>query len=88
ASLVPLKTVEPYVIRVDNSTGIVDVVNALSSDKTSYDEAVTKYFAARYVQGREGYTFAEAETNFKAVSLLSTAEEQARFAAIYRGGNP
>ena len=31
AALTPLKTVEPFVVRVDNSTGIVDVVSALTS---------------------------------------------------------
>ncbi len=88
AGLTPLKTVEPFVVRVDNSTGIVDVVSALTSTAGTYDEAVTKYFAARYVRAREGYVWSEAEENFRTVSLLSAAPEQTRFAAIYRGGNP
>jgi len=87
-ALLPLKTTEPYVIRVDNSTGIVDVVSALATDKTTYDDAVTKFFAARYVRSREGYALAEAEDNFKQVSLLSSSDEQARFAVAYRGSNP
>ncbi|OEC99699.1 virB8 family protein [Rhizobium sp. YK2] len=88
AGLTPLKTVEPFVVRVDNSTGIVDVVSALTSTAGTYDEAVTKYFAARYARAREGYVWSEAEENFRTVSLLSTAPEQTRFAAFYRGGNP
>ncbi|MGK9203143.1 virB8 family protein [Sinorhizobium meliloti] len=88
AGLTPLKTVEPFVVRVDNSTGIVDVVSALTSTAGTYDEAVTKYFAAKYVRAREGYVWSEAEENFRAVALLSTQPEQARFAALYRGGNP
>ena len=88
AGLTPLKTVEPFVVRVDNSTGIVDVVSALTSTAGTYDEAVTKYFAARYVRAREGYVWSEAEENFRTVSLLSTSPEQNRFTALYRGGNP
>lgn len=88
AGLTPLKTVEPFVVRVDNSTGIVDVVSALTSSAGTYDEAVTKYFAARYVRAREGYVWSEAEENFRTVSLLSTTSEQTRFATLYRGGNP
>ncbi|MGG6897428.1 virB8 family protein [Rhizobium sp. BR 315] len=88
AGLTPLKTVEPFVVRVDNSTGIVDVVSALTSTAGTYDEAVTKYFAARYVRARESYVWSEAGENFRTVSLLSTAPEQTRFAATYRGGNP
>ena len=37
AGLTPLKTVEPFVVRVDNSTGIVDVVSALTSTAGTYD---------------------------------------------------
>ena len=88
AGLTPLKTVEPFVVRVDNSTGIVDVVSALTSTAGSYDEAVTKYFAAKYVRAREGYVSSEAEENFRTIALLSTQPEQARFAALYRGSNP
>ncbi|CUX03086.1 virB8 family protein [Rhizobium pusense] len=88
AGLTPLKTVEPFVVRVDNSTGIVDVVSALTSTAGTYDEAVTKYFAAKYVRAREGYVWSEAQENFRTVALLSTQAEQTRFAALYRGTNP
>jgi type IV secretion system protein VirB8 len=88
AALAPLKTVEPFVVRVDNSTGIVDVVSALTGASGSYDDAITKYFAAAYVRVREGYTHAEAESNFRAGTLLSVPDEQLRFAALYRGSNP
>lgn len=88
AGLTPLKTVEPFVVRVDNSTGIVDVVSALTATAGTYDEAVTKYFAAKYVRAREGYVWSEAEENFRTVALLSTQPEQTRFAGLYRGSNP
>ncbi|WP_407977270.1 virB8 family protein [Brucella pseudogrignonensis] len=87
-ALTPLKTVEPFVIRVDNSTGIVEVVSALSSAAGTYDEEVTKYFAARYVRAREGYVWSEAEENFRTASLMSNAGEQQRFSLWYRGSNP
>jgi type IV secretion system protein VirB8 len=88
AGLTPLKTVEPFVVRVDNSTGIVDVVSALTSTAGTYDEAVTKYFAAKYVRAREGYVWSEAQENFRTIALLSTQPEQTRFAGVYRGSNP
>lgn len=88
AALAPLKTVEPFVIRVDNATGIVDVVSSLREGPASYGEAVTRYFLGKYVRAREGYARAEAETNFRTVSLLSEGPEQARFAAFFRGSNP
>ncbi|MCZ2204480.1 virB8 family protein [Bartonella sp. A05] len=86
--LVPLKTVEPFVIRVDNSTGIVEVVEALKEGTTNIDEAVTRYFAAKYVRTREGFSASEMQHNFKVVSLLSSTEEQNRFAQWYGANNP
>ena len=85
--LMPLKTVEPFVIRVDNSTGIVDVVTALTGPQT-YDDQVKRYFAAKYVQGLEGYVASEAEPTFKAVTLMSASAEQQRFVDGYSRSSP
>lgn len=88
-TLLPLKTVEPFVIRVDNSTGIVDIVEALKEGSTTtFDEAVTRYFVAKYVRAREGFNANEMQANFQVVSLLSSAEEQNRFAQWYGASNP
>ncbi|WP_455481749.1 virB8 family protein [Bartonella sp. B35(2025)] len=87
-SLTPLKTVEPFVIRVDNSTGIVDTISALKEAPEDYDEAITRYFASKYVRAREGFQSSEAENNFRMISLLSSLEEQNRFAKWYSGSNP
>ena len=88
--LTPLKTTEPFVIRVDQSTGAVDVVQGLSSDSgpARYDEAVSKYFLAQYVRAREGYLDPAAEDAFRMVSILSGPSEQRRWADLYRGSNP
>ena len=37
AALAPLKTVEPFVIRVDSATGIVDTVSALRATARRYN---------------------------------------------------
>lgn len=88
AALSPLKSVEPYVIRVDNSTGIVDVVATLRASPADYPEAVTRYFLAKYVRAREAFAQPEAAASFRVASLLSTTGEQQRFAAFFRGSNP
>ncbi|WP_198039411.1 virB8 family protein [Bartonella refiksaydamii] len=88
AALTPLKTVEPFVIRVDNSTGIVETVSALKETPNDYDEAITRYFSGKYVRAREGFQASEAENNFRLISLLSSPKEQSRFAQWYAGNNP
>jgi len=89
AALAPLKSVEPFVVRVDRSTGAVDVMTALKSEKPlSYDEAVTKHFLAQYVRAREGWLAPAAEASFRQVSIMSTPAEQQRWADLYRPANP
>ena len=46
--LMPLKRVDPFVVRVDNTTGVVDVVPAYDGRATP-QEAVTRYFLTHYV---------------------------------------
>src|SRR3546814_13663959 len=56
AMLTPLKTVAPYVITVDKTTGASEITSPMSGDKQStYNEAVAKYFIADYVRNREGW---------------------------------
>ncbi|WP_227272019.1 virB8 family protein [Roseobacter weihaiensis] len=88
ASLTPLKTVVPFVIRVDNATGVPEVMTSLSDGEMEYEEAVGKYFLARYVRTREGYNFASREAIFEEVMLLSSTAEQQEFSAFYNAGNP
>jgi len=90
AGLTPLKTVEPFVIRVDQATGAVDLARGLSDETgpVRYEEAVSKYFLAQYVRAREGYLDTAAEENFRLVSILSGPTEQRRWADRFRGTNP
>jgi type IV secretion system protein VirB8 len=88
-ALTPLKTVVPYVVSVDRSTGATDVTQELRGDKSiTYDEAIRKYFLADYVRAREGWIPQAREEFFRKVLALSTREEQARWTAFYKKDNP
>lgn len=88
AMLAPLKTVEPFVIRVDSSNGVPEVMTSLSDGQEVYEEAISKYFLARYIRTREGYSYAAREAIFREVQLLSSREEQAEFSTFYNATNP
>jgi type IV secretion system protein VirB8 len=89
AVLTPLKTVEPYVVRVDQATGAVEVMTGLKGGRDlTYEEAVTKSFLATYVRARESWLPPAAEANFRQVSIMSTPEEQQRWAEAFRPSNP
>jgi type IV secretion system protein VirB8 len=88
ASLAPLKHVEPFVIRVDNSTGIVDVVNSLKNGKSNYEEAVNKYFVQLYIRYREGYSKELTQEYYENVGIMSVGLEQQKYFAGFNPKNP
>ncbi len=89
AALAPLKTVEPFVVRVDRATGAVEVMRGLSeATPLRFEEAVSKYFLGRYVIAREGYLDAAAEDQFRTVSVMSAPTVRRHFAEVFRGSNP
>ncbi len=86
--MMPLKRVEPYVVRVDNTTGIVDVVNSLRTSVSDYSEAVTKYFLVKYVRGREGYNYSQVDAAYNEVMLLSGPLQARQYSSYILPRNP
>lgn len=81
--LTPLKTVEPFVVRVDKNTGATDIVTRLDEKTVTFNEAIDKYFLARYLNYCENYSAVTAYTNWQACSMMSDrAISRAQFAVI------
>ena len=74
--LTPLKTVEPFLLRVDNNTGAVDMMTMLKESETSYGEVTDKYWLSQYVKFREGYDWWTVQGHYDATMLLSGPNEQ------------
>ncbi|HVO19908.1 MAG TPA: type IV secretion system protein [Anaeromyxobacter sp.] len=85
ASLLPLKKVEPFLLRVDGATGAVEVVRPLREMPEGYGEAVDKYFLNRYVLSREGYDYQTVQATYDATVLMSAPEVQQEFRSLYEG---
>lgn len=85
--LTPLKTVEPYVIRVDNITGMVDIITTIDKEQISENEALDKYFISSYVKAREGYFYEMLNNDYKYVQLLSSEDVANSYRTIYQGEN-
>lgn len=88
AVLGPQKTAVPYVIRVNNVTGAVDVVNAMKDGATNYDEVMNKYHLQWYVRWREGYSANTINEYYNNVGLMSAPDEQTRYATQISKRNP
>jgi type IV secretion system protein VirB8 len=85
--LMPLKRVEPFVVRVDNSTGIVDVVPVYAG-KANQPEAITRYLLSHYVTVCERFNFATAESDYEECGAFHTAQRNQAWYALWNQNNP
>ncbi|MEN3848823.1 type IV secretion system protein [Campylobacter coli] len=85
--LTPLKTIKPYVIRVDNTTGMVDILTMLDEKEISSNEALDKYFISQYVKAREGYYYELLNQDYLLTQLMSSEKVANEYRAWYEGEN-
>ena len=85
--LMPLKRVEPFVVRVDNTTGVVDVVPVYSG-KSGVPEAVTRYLLTHYVTVCERFNYATAASDYEECGAFHTAQRNQAWYALWNPTNP
>jgi len=86
-AVLPLKHVEPFVIRVDNTTGITDVVPVYAG-KGEIPEVVTRYLLHNYVVTRERYFYAMAEQDYALVGAYNNPSLNAEWLQAWDRANP
>jgi type IV secretion system protein VirB8 len=86
-TLLPLKRVEPFLLRVDSSTGVVDVVPAYSGHAAP-EELVTRYFLTHYVSVCERFNFATAESDYEECGAFHGAQRNQAWYALWNPTNP
>jgi len=87
ALMMPLKSVQPYVIRVDNSTGIVDIV-PMYAGHAEIGETVARYLLTHYVTVCEGFSYASAERDYEECGAYHTAKRNQEWYALWNQTNP
>lgn len=85
--LTPLKQSVPYVIRVDNQTGMVDIITSLKEEDITQNEALDKYFVSNYIKTREGYFYDMLQKDYELTQIYSSPEVSKDYTAIYSGAN-
>jgi type IV secretion system protein VirB8 len=88
AGLTPLKQTELRIVRVNDTTGTVDVLSEIPDAKRTYDEAINRYFAGQYIRFREGYSRKLADEYYASVGIMSAATEQRRYGEGFSPKNP
>ena len=86
ALLVPLKQVAPFVVRVDNTTGIVDVV-PVGVGRVPIPEVVTRYLLTHYVTICERFNLATAESDYEECGAFHSAQRNQLWYARWNPSN-
>ena len=87
ALMLPLKSVEPFLIRVDSTTGVVDVVPAFTG-RLNLPDSVTRYFLTHYVSVCERFNYAMAESDYQECGAFHTARRNELWYALWNPNNP
>lgn len=69
--LMPLKTTEPFVVKVDKSTGEAVVLHIANEKDIPFSEMMDKYWLNQYVLARESYNYLTLSNEFEVTRLLS-----------------
>lgn len=85
--LMPLKRVEPYLIRVDSSTGVVDTVPVYAGH-APIGEAVTRYFLTHYITVCERFDYAMAQSDYEECGAFNSARLNQAMYARWNRANP
>lgn len=85
--LLPLKRVEPYLIRVNARSGVVDVVPPYRGG-TNFDTTIARYFLMRYVAVCERFDYAMAETDYRQCGAFNSGRLNEALYARWARGNP
>jgi type IV secretion system protein VirB8 len=86
--LMPLKTVEPYTLMVDRTTGYVQALKPLDQARIAPDAALTQSFLVQYVIAREGFDMATLNANYRKVALFSVDNARSSYLQQMQVSNP
>lgn len=87
AGLTPLKQPVPVVIRVDSSTGIVDVVPTYEGT-TNIEQIVTRHLLTQYVTARERFFYGTAETDYELAAAQNSPQLNQELLVAWDKANP
>lgn len=74
AIVINSKRFDPFVIQVDETTGMAKIVNPMSSDVLEADDSLARYFIKKYIIARETYNPVDFDTGARQiVRLFSTS---------------
>ncbi|MGL4314983.1 MAG: virB8 family protein [Sphingomonas sp.] len=87
-SLAPLKTVVPYTVLVDRTTGYTQTIDGTHPQLIKPQSALLQSMLAQYVIARETFDLSTTAEQYRKVSLWSAGEARAVYLALMPTSNP
>lgn len=88
AAMMPLKSVQPYVVTVDRQTGAVEIAQGLADGKITQNEAVIQAQLANYILARETFDATDLAVQYRRVQLLSAPDVARAYVGSMASSNP
>lgn len=70
-SIISSKSLEPYVVEIEEKSGVPTIIDQRSSITLTGQEAVNRYFINKFIQAMIGYEISTYDLNLQTVRLLS-----------------
>ncbi|WP_269514072.1 virB8 family protein [Brevundimonas subvibrioides] len=86
--LMPLKTVVPYTLLVDRTTGFVQTLKPLEANEITPDRALVQSMLVQYVIARESFDIATLNANYQKVGLWSAEAARSDYVSLMQASNP
>lgn len=86
--LMPLKTVVPYTLLVDRTTGFVQALKPLEASEISPDRALVQSMLVQYVIARESFDIATLQADYRKVGLWSADQARNDYLNLMQPTNP
>lgn len=85
--LMPLKTVVPYTLMVDRTTGFVQALKPLDPGQVTPDRALVQSMLVQYVIARESFDIATLQANYEKVGLWSAERARSDYLTLMQASN-
>lgn len=86
-TLTPLKTVEPYTLLVDRTTGFVQALQPLNPGEVTPDRALVQSVLVQYVIARESFDIDTVQTDYRKVGLWSAEQARTDYVGLMQPSN-
>lgn len=86
-ALAPLKTVVPYTLLVDRTTGFVQALKPLDPGQITPDKALVQSMLVQYVIARESFDMATLQANYQKVGLWSADQARSDYLGLMQASN-